>query len=115
NALLVGSTFQSACWTVPPRRHLWNRGVRRPRILNRLRSTDITPLRRYCGPIRHPLVVGRLPGVAGYTAYPASVLFATGRGGPVRAKAAGPVAGRLTRRVPPAGWLATARRPGHSE
>src|SRR5215831_16116420 len=34
-----------------------------------LRSTDITPLRRYYEPIRHPLVVSRLPGVAGYTAY----------------------------------------------
>src|SRR6516164_4895943 len=34
-----------------------------------LGSTDITPLRRYCGPSRHPLVFGRLPGVAGYTAY----------------------------------------------
>jgi hypothetical protein len=39
-----------------------------------LRSTGITPLRRYCGPLRHPLVVSRLPGVAGYTAYPASAL-----------------------------------------
>src|SRR5215471_11905261 len=39
-----------------------------------LRSTDITPLRRYYEPIRHPLVVSRLPGVAGYTAYPASAL-----------------------------------------
>jgi hypothetical protein len=39
-----------------------------------LRSTDVTPLPRYCEPIRHPLVVGRLPGVAGYTAYPASAL-----------------------------------------
>ena len=27
------------------------------------------PPRRYCGPLRHPLVFGRLPGVAGYTAY----------------------------------------------
>src|SRR3954468_7219371 len=34
-----------------------------------LRSADITPLPRYCGPSRHPLVFGRLPGVAGYTAY----------------------------------------------
>jgi hypothetical protein len=33
----------------------------------------------------------------------------------VRAKAAWPVASRLTRRVTPAGWLATARRQGHSE
>jgi hypothetical protein len=31
--------------------------------------TDITPLRRYYGPGRHLLVFGRLPGVAGYTAY----------------------------------------------
>jgi len=46
-----------------------------------LRSTGITPLRRYYGPIRHPLVVGRLPGVAGSTAYPASADFAAGRGG----------------------------------
>src|SRR5438477_11887414 len=34
-----------------------------------LRSTDITPLPHYSGPSRHPLVFGRLPGVAGYTAY----------------------------------------------
>src|SRR5208282_5701877 len=34
-----------------------------------LRSTAITPLRRYCGPIRHPLVFDRLPGVSGYTVY----------------------------------------------
>jgi hypothetical protein len=33
----------------------------------------------------------------------------------VRAKAAWPVADRLTRRTTPAGWLATARRPGHRE
>jgi hypothetical protein len=33
----------------------------------------------------------------------------------VRAKAAGVVENRLTRRVTPAGWLATARRQGHSE
>jgi hypothetical protein len=39
-----------------------------------LRSAGITPPRRYYGPIRHPLVVGRLPGVAGYTAYPASAV-----------------------------------------
>src|SRR5215813_8715850 len=39
-----------------------------------LRSPGITPAHRYCGPIRHPLVVSRLPGVAGYTAYPASAL-----------------------------------------
>ena len=34
-----------------------------------LRSTDVTPLHRYFGPIRHPLVFDRLPGFAGYTAY----------------------------------------------
>src|SRR4051794_15737247 len=39
-----------------------------------LRSTGITPLQRYYGPLRHPLVVGRLPGAAGYTAYSASAL-----------------------------------------
>jgi hypothetical protein len=39
-----------------------------------LRSTDITPLPHYYEPIRHPLVVSRLPGAAGYTAYPASAL-----------------------------------------
>src|SRR5207248_1213948 len=32
-----------------------------------LRSTDITLLLRYYGPIRHPLAVPRLPGVTGYT------------------------------------------------
>jgi hypothetical protein len=32
-----------------------------------LGSTDITPLRCYYGPGRHPLAFGRLPGVAGYT------------------------------------------------
>src|SRR5260221_4398588 len=34
-----------------------------------LRSADITPLHRYYGPSRHPLVFDRLPGFAGYTAY----------------------------------------------
>src|SRR3979409_2805820 len=34
-----------------------------------LRSADITPFPHYSGPSRHPLVFGRLPGVAGYTAY----------------------------------------------
>jgi hypothetical protein len=34
-----------------------------------LGSADITPLQRYYGPSRRPLVFGRLPGVAGYTAY----------------------------------------------
>src|SRR5438105_2305034 len=39
-----------------------------------LRSAGVTPPRRYYGPIRHPLVVSRFPGGAGYTAYPASAL-----------------------------------------
>jgi hypothetical protein len=34
-----------------------------------LRSTEVTPLRRYCGPGRHLLIFSRFPGVAGYTAY----------------------------------------------
>ena len=33
------------------------------------RSTDITPLPRSCGPIRHPLAFSRFPGVTGDTAY----------------------------------------------
>jgi hypothetical protein len=44
------------------------------RTAGSLRSTDVTPLRRYCEPLRHPLVVSRFPGAAGYTAYPASAL-----------------------------------------
>jgi len=39
-----------------------------------LRSTDIALLHRYYGPSRHPLVFGRLPGFAGYTAYPAPAI-----------------------------------------
>ena len=39
-----------------------------------LRSTGVTPFHRYYGPIRHPLVVGPLPGAAGYRAYPASAV-----------------------------------------
>src|SRR5476651_2671338 len=34
-----------------------------------LGSADIAPLHRYYVPSRHPLVFGRLPGLAGYTAY----------------------------------------------
>src|ERR1035437_8310662 len=41
---------------------------------NGFRSTDITPLHRYCGPIRHPLAVDRFPGCAGYTIYLAPVI-----------------------------------------
>src|SRR5438552_3238656 len=32
-------------------------------------SANITPLHRYYGPSRHPLVFGRLPGFAAYTPY----------------------------------------------
>src|SRR4029450_1938982 len=32
-----------------------------------LRSTGITPLHHYYGPLRHPLIFSRLPGIAGYT------------------------------------------------
>ena len=39
-----------------------------------LRSTGVTPSQRYYEPIRHPLVVSRFPGAAGYTAYPASAV-----------------------------------------
>src|SRR3954454_12859479 len=39
-----------------------------------LRSAGVTPPHHYYGPLRHPLVVSRLPGAAGYTAYPASAL-----------------------------------------
>src|SRR5437879_1243806 len=45
-----------------------------------LRSTDITPVLRYYEPVRHPLAVPRLPGLAGYTV-PFSADFAEGRGG----------------------------------
>src|SRR3954463_3728992 len=43
-----------------------------------LRSAGVTPPRRYCGPLRHPLAFGRLPGVAGYTAYLAPPLSRRG-------------------------------------
>ena len=46
-----------------------------------LRSTDVTPLHRYCGPSHHPLVFGRLPGFAGYTAYPAPAISRRGEEG----------------------------------
>jgi hypothetical protein len=45
-----------------------------------LRSTVVTPLLRYCWPIRHPLAFHRFPGFASYTAS-CSVDFSTGRGG----------------------------------
>src|ERR1700730_16112128 len=37
-------------------------------------SPDVTPLHCSYGPIRHPLVVDRFPGYAGYTIYPAPVI-----------------------------------------
>src|SRR5262252_6098217 len=46
-----------------------------------LRSADITPPHRYYGPGRHPLVFGRLPGVAGYTAYLAPAISRWGEEG----------------------------------
>jgi len=46
-----------------------------------LRSTGITPLRHYYGPNRHRLAVSRLPGVAGYTAYPAPTIARWGEDG----------------------------------
>ena len=45
------------------------------------RSTGVTPLPRYYGPIRHPLAFDRLPGLAGYTIYLAPVISHPGRGG----------------------------------
>jgi hypothetical protein len=32
-------------------------------------SADITPRLCFYGPLRHPLLVGRFPGCAGYTTY----------------------------------------------
>src|SRR6185369_11090206 len=37
-------------------------------------STAVTPLQRFYGPLRHPLLLGRLPGGSGYTAYLAPAL-----------------------------------------
>src|SRR5260370_8291579 len=39
-----------------------------------LRSTDITPLHRYYGPVRPPLVFGPLPAFPGYPPYLAPAL-----------------------------------------
>src|SRR4029077_16150500 len=38
------------------------------------RSMGVTPLRRYYGPVRHPLAFDRFPGFAGYTTYLAPVI-----------------------------------------
>src|SRR5712664_3589627 len=46
-----------------------------------LRSADITPLHRYYGPSRHPLVFGRLPGFAGYRTYLAPAISRRGEEG----------------------------------
>ena len=46
-----------------------------------LRSAGITPLPRYCGPIRHRLAVSRFPGVSGYTTYPAPPISRWGEDG----------------------------------
>src|SRR5262245_19197978 len=56
---------------IPPLPPVWSEELR---TAGPLRSAGITPFPRYYGPVRHPLVVGRLPGAAGYTAYPASAL-----------------------------------------
>ena len=45
------------------------------------RSMGVTPLPRYYGPVRHPLVFDRLPGLAGYTTYLAPVISHPGRAG----------------------------------
>src|SRR5208283_3106909 len=44
-------------------------------------STEITPLRRYYGPDRHPLAFDRLPGCAGYTIDPAPAISRRGEEG----------------------------------
>src|SRR5208282_1283021 len=45
------------------------------------RSTAVTPLPRYYGPILHPLAFDHLPGLAGYRIYLAPTFFSSGRGG----------------------------------
>src|SRR5215813_1904728 len=45
------------------------------------RSVGVTPLRRYYGPVRHPLAFDRLRGLAGYTTYLAPVISQPGREG----------------------------------
>src|ERR1044072_4088517 len=46
-----------------------------------LRSTGVTRLHRYYGPIRHPLSFGPLPGLAGYRAYLAPAISRRGEEG----------------------------------
>jgi len=46
-----------------------------------LRSTGITRLHRYCGPIRHPLAFSPLPGFASYRAYLAAAISRRGEEG----------------------------------
>ena len=46
-----------------------------------LRSTAITPLHSYCGPLRHPLAFHRFPGFASYAASLLPPSFMAGRGG----------------------------------
>ena len=45
------------------------------------RSTAVTPLPRYYGPILHPLAFDHFPGLAGYRIYLAPTFFSSGRGG----------------------------------
>jgi len=51
------------------------------RAVGSLGSTGVTPLPRYYGPHRHPLVFSRLPGRYRLYDLPCSADFATGRGG----------------------------------
>jgi hypothetical protein len=51
------------------------------RTVGPLRSAGVTPLRRYFGPVRHPLAFGRLPRFARLDGLPSSADFAAGRGG----------------------------------
>src|SRR5262249_53515146 len=55
--------------------------VKDSRTAGPLRSAGITPPRRSCRPLRHPLAFGRLPGVAGPTAYLAPPLSRRGEEG----------------------------------
>ena len=63
---------------IPPLPPVWSEELR---TAGPLRSAGITPFQRYYEPLRHPLAVGRFPGAAGYTAYPASALSGRGKEG----------------------------------